>query len=329
MGNCSLGFQNKISGWIHEKPEELNPMKKRKQSPAEELTNCKKSRMDTQNTPSLNEVINLGIPHVGELIFESIDTPELFQFALVSETWKVLAENALIKRWKGKMLEACKSGETNVVQLLLERCNSEECGLNTKDVDGWSPIMLACKNGHKDVVQLLMDMSDINIDLNARTNHGTTAFIGACREGHKDVVQLLLENSNIDLKARDNEGYSAFTFACQKGHTNVVKLLLDHSERIELNARTIDGWTAFMIACFRVHKDVVQLLLDLSDRIELNARKNNGRTAFMIACRSGNKDLVKLLLDYSEVIDINIPESFQLSEEIKTILKMHSMKVQK
>ena len=74
----------------------------------------------------MDKVINLGIPHVGELIFESIDTPGSFQCALVSKTWKVLAENVLIKRWKGKMFQACQNGETKVVELLLERCNSEE-----------------------------------------------------------------------------------------------------------------------------------------------------------------------------------------------------------
>ena len=54
----------------------------------------------------MDKIINLGIPHVAENIFESIDTPELVQCALVSETWKVLAENVLIKRWKGKIFEA-------------------------------------------------------------------------------------------------------------------------------------------------------------------------------------------------------------------------------
>ena len=72
----------------------------------------------------MDKVINFGMPHVGEQIFESIDTPGLFQCALVSETWKVLAENVLIKRWKGKMLEACKNGETKVVELLLERTSA-------------------------------------------------------------------------------------------------------------------------------------------------------------------------------------------------------------
>ena len=81
---------------------------------------------DTQNAVSLNAIINRGIPHIGELIFESIDTRELLNCMEVSETWKELAENVLIKRWKGKMLEACQNGETKVVQLLLERYNPEE-----------------------------------------------------------------------------------------------------------------------------------------------------------------------------------------------------------
>ena len=76
----------------------------------------------------MDKVINLGIPHVGENIFRSINTPGLIKFLEVSETWKVLAENVLVKRWKGKMFKASKSGETKVVQLLLECCNSEESG---------------------------------------------------------------------------------------------------------------------------------------------------------------------------------------------------------
>ena len=167
------------SSALIENPEDLTPEKKRKQSGAEELANCKKSRNDTRNTLSLNEVINLGIPHVGELIFESIDTPGLINCLEVSETWKVLAENVLIKRWKGKMLEACKTGETKVVQLLLEHCNSEESGLNMRDRFRRTAFMEACSNGHKDVVKLLLEHSE-RIDPNARTNDGGTAFLIAC-----------------------------------------------------------------------------------------------------------------------------------------------------
>ena len=89
----------------------------------------------------MDKVINLGIPHVGELIFESITTPELINCLEVSETWKVLAENVLIKRWKGRILQACNRGYIKVVRLLLD--NSDQ------------------------------------IDLNARNSRGQTAFIGA------------------------------------------------------------------------------------------------------------------------------------------------------
>ena len=84
-----------------------------------------------------------------------------------------------------------------------------------------------------------------------------------------------------------------------------------------------------MYACALGRKDVVQLFLDHSDRIELNARDSFGRTAFMFACSRGRKDVVKLLLDCSEVVDIKIQGSyFQPSEEIKTLLNMHSKTVQ-
>ena len=144
----------------------------------------------------MDKVINLGIPHVGELIFESIDTPGLIQFLLVSETWKVLAENVLTKKWKGKMFEACKSGETKVVQLLLDRCDPEENGLNIKDEKERTAFMVACDFGHKDVVQLLLRCSDENIDFNARNRQDSTALMLACNNGHKDVVQLLLDHSD-------------------------------------------------------------------------------------------------------------------------------------
>ena len=182
----------------------------------------------------MDKVINLGIPHVGEKIFRSIDTPGLKSFLEVSETWKVLAENVLTKRWKGKMFEACKSGETKVVQLLLERCNSEESGLNIKDKNGWTPFMCACFNEHKDVVRLLLDHSE-RIEPNARSNGGWTALMMACKKGHKDIDQLFLDNSErIELNARSNGGWTAFTFARQFGHENVVKLLLEHSDVVDL-----------------------------------------------------------------------------------------------
>ena len=95
----------------------------------------------------------------------------------------ILTENVVIKKWKGEMFEACKSGETKVVKLLLERCNPEESGLNVKDEDGRTAFMWACGKGHKDVVKLLLNHTQRmvkRIEVNAKDNNGWTAFMWAC-----------------------------------------------------------------------------------------------------------------------------------------------------
>ena len=50
----------------------------------------------------MDKVINIGIPHIGEKIFENMDTQELIKCLHVSKFWKELAENVLFKRWRGK-----------------------------------------------------------------------------------------------------------------------------------------------------------------------------------------------------------------------------------
>ena len=104
----------------------------------------------------MDSVINLGLPQIGEKIFLSAKTDTLIQCLEVSRTWKILAENVLLKRWKNRMLTACSIGNTVIVKLLLEHFNSEESRLNVKDKLGCTPFIRACFTGHKDVVKLLL-----------------------------------------------------------------------------------------------------------------------------------------------------------------------------
>ena len=181
------------------------------------------------------KVINLGIPYPGEIIFESIDTPELIKSLEVSQTWKEVAANVLIKRWKGKMSEVCQNGETKV-QMLLDRFYPEEIWLNMniEDTCGWTAFVKTCYYGRKDIVKLLLDHHPERIQLNARDkNWEQTAFMWACENENKDIVKLFLDhsdNENIDFNAKDRVGNTGLMFACKKGHKKVVKLLLDHSD---------------------------------------------------------------------------------------------------
>ena len=61
--------------------------------------------------------------------------------------------------------------------------------------------MNACDSGDEDIVQLLLEYSeDRNIDLNARDGYERTAFMIAYDSGGKGVVQLLLQYSNDDSR---------------------------------------------------------------------------------------------------------------------------------
>ena len=151
---------------------------------------------------SIGAIINNGIPHVGEQIFESLDTDDLIQYLDVSKTWRVLAENVLLKRWKGRMMEAVFHNQIKIVELLSKNYNSKESGVNFKGVLG-TPFISACMIGRKEIVQLLLKYSYMNedIDFNAKNTDGQTGFILACAFGQVDVVQVLLEQpyQNIDL----------------------------------------------------------------------------------------------------------------------------------
>ena len=159
----------------------------------------------------MENIINLGIPHVGEQIFEDLNTKDLIQYLKVSQAWKALAENVLFQRWKGKLFETCEEGKTEIVRIILERSKNEEVRLMMlRKHFHQTALLAACGNGHKDVVRLLLahpssraiDFNDTGCYLGYSTG---TALILACKYGHKDIVKLLLNHQNsqtIDLMQR-------------------------------------------------------------------------------------------------------------------------------
>ena len=260
----------KLKGRMNEAEDKVETLEKENQELhkklADALVALKNNKIvSTQNSKhqiNIENIINLGIPHVAEQIFESMKTQELFK-CLVSETWNILAGNVLIKRLKagnvlikrlkGRMFEACKYGETQVVRFLLERCNTEESGLNARDNDGWTPFMTACFCGHTIVVQTLLDHSDGHIELNAEDyDFGRTAFMWACYFGQKGVVQLLLNHpaaQSIDFDAEDDCGNTGLMIAQQRNHRDIAKLLFGKSgsgAQIQTKRRKRRGLARFL-----------------------------------------------------------------------------------
>ena len=150
----------------------------------------------------METVINLGIPHVGEQIFKSLSTKDLLQFLEVSQDWRVLAENVLFLRFKGKLFEACRDGKTEIVRIILDHSKNED--LEQMLMEHFMPYFYTTFGGFKQ-----------------------TALLAACYPGHKEVVRLILahpSSSCIDFNAKHN----ALRLAIEKGHIGIVKLLQDH-----------------------------------------------------------------------------------------------------
>ena len=284
----------------------------------EELT--KKAENEKVDQEGMNKVINLNIPDIGEKIFSSLDTDDLVKLLPVSKTWKELIENVSIKRikrWRGKIYDACKDGQMEVVKLLL--LYSDDEGEDLKWV-----FRFACENGHKDIVKLMLGLpGSKHIGLNFFPAQ-KTPFIIAYEKGHQDVVKILLNHP----RSQDIDLVWVFRFACHNGHTDIVKLMLDlpASKDIGLNFSSFESFvgygttpagvspnrTPFMMACEKGHKDVVKILLDhpRSQAIDLNF-VDFKRTPFMMACEKGHKDVVEILLDHprSQSIDLNFVDS--------------------
>ena len=60
--------------------------------------------------------------------------------------------------------------------------------INSKDIDGWTPLLWPAKKGGKEVVKLLLGMG---ADINAKTKDGRTPFSVATDNRHTAVVKLL------------------------------------------------------------------------------------------------------------------------------------------
>ena len=230
----------------------------------------------------MDNVINLAIPYVGEHIFESMSSDDLVQCFAVSRAWKMLAENILYKRWKGKFFEACVSGKGEIVGILLKHLKSEEIEtqLKKKDDCGRTAFMWVCCRGHKNIVELSLHHPSMNeqIDFSARDPVGETAFMMACRSGHKNIVEIFLNHSiiseQIDFNARALFGMTAFIFACVMGNKDVVALLLEHpssSKQIDFDAEDSFGQTGFM----KTKQDDIRTLLQNDPKVNTDKEDPN------------------------------------------------------
>ncbi|KAJ3079873.1 hypothetical protein HDU99_009899, partial [Rhizoclosmatium hyalinum] len=118
------------------------------------------------------------------------------------------------------LMHACRTGQTEVVNLLLEK----GADIFASDNMGRTPLIHAAKNGCFDiVVKLLAEGADAD----ACDTSDNTVLHYACGYGWLDVVKALLEYGGATLNSLNSWKCSPLMIADAKGHFGVTQYLLE------------------------------------------------------------------------------------------------------
>ncbi|KAF6527447.1 hypothetical protein HZS61_010491 [Fusarium oxysporum f. sp. conglutinans] len=96
-------------------------------------------------------------------------------------------------------------------------------GVDTKDIDGWTPLAWAIQTDSSDTVRVLVN--DEEVQLERRDGGGRTALSWAVEYGHAKVVKVLLQ-AGADPEAKSNRGSTPISIAKQFGRDDLLSELM-------------------------------------------------------------------------------------------------------
>lgn len=194
------------------------------------------------------------------------------------------------------LLQAVQSGNTNVIQLLIDRGANVEC-IQWNRV--CTPLLEAVRSEKKDVVaQLLKNI----VRVDARSSSFETPLFIAAQLGNVDIIKLLIDHgANSEVRHRSTR--TPLYEATSKGHMKAVKLLLQEGANIECICE--DGATPLLEASRRGHEAVVQFLLEQGVNTEVRTEK--GRTSLNWAVKEGHIAVIRTFLEHG--VDVEAPNS--------------------
>ncbi len=158
---------------------------------------------------------------------------------------------------------ACQSGNTAMVELLLERGGDP----NTTLRGGETVLMTAARTGKPGPVKALLAKG---AKVDPKERRGQTALMWAAADGHAAVVELLLKAGADFRTPLVDSGFTPLFFAARGGRTDVVRALLkagaDVNEAMQPRKPggkgPVGGSSALVLAIENGHYELALALLD-------------------------------------------------------------------
>ena len=187
---------------------------------------------------------------------------------------------------------ACSSGDLDTVKTIIGKCvgkGSKIKGINTRDNDGYTPLMYGVWKMHFDVVNYLLQNG---ADIYAQASYGNTALMLACENNDVDMVELFLSRKDMNIEARDRDGRTALIHAAYDGHFEVLRLLVEMGNAdIEANTGKMKNGsitTPLLQAAYWGHLDICKFLVGKGANIL--EKVSASKTAESVATANGHLD---------------------------------------
>lgn len=144
-------------------------------------------------------------------------------------------------------------GDLNIAKILVEK----KADLSVRDKDGLALVhMAAAWDGHLELVEFWLNHTS---DLETKDDQGWTPLMHSAWFGHPAIAAYLIKQG-ADLEARSFNGNTSLHLATWNGHANVVRVLLDG--KADPNTACNKNETPLQQAAWRGYTTVCQLLLE-------------------------------------------------------------------
>ena len=184
---------------------------------------------------------------------------------------------------------ACSSGSLGVVKMLVRA----GAGVGVPDSMGQTCLMLATYCRHTETVRYLVGLKEVDVD--KRNNmRGYTVLHLAVQQNLADMVKVFID-AGAEVEAKDGSGHSPLHVASSSGSLEFVKLLVAAGAGVRVTDN--EGATCLLFAAVHGCTETVRYLVGVEGVEVEHTDDIYGRTALHWALHTQHADVVQVLID--------------------------------